>query len=172
MTTLTDIQVAAQRYSVAREMVAELVGAIEAKTQAIMDANLKDLRKLVAAAREREAALEHLITVNPALFDDPRTQIFHNIKVGFRKGCGSLDWDDDAEVVKRIEKLFPEMADALVRVEKSPVKKALQELPAADLKRLGVTVEETGDVVVIKPVDSAVDKIVKALLKKSPEEMS
>ena len=34
----------------------------------------------------------------------------------------------------------------------------------ADLKRIGCTIEETGDVVVIKPTDSDVDKIVSALL--------
>ena len=34
----------------------------------------------------------------------------------------------------------------------------------AELKRIGVTVEETGDQIVIKPTDSEVDKLVNALL--------
>ncbi|MBI5561297.1 MAG: hypothetical protein HY894_00350, partial [Deltaproteobacteria bacterium] len=36
---------------------------------------------------------------------------------------------------------------------------------AGDLKKLGVTVEETGDAVVIKPVDGEVERVVNALLR-------
>jgi hypothetical protein len=38
------------------------------------------------------------------------------------------------------------------------------------LKKLGCTVRDTGDEVVIKPVDGDVDKIVRALLKDATEE--
>ena len=43
-------------------------------------------------------------------------------------------------------------------------------LEVDDLKRLGVTVEDTGDVVTVRPVDGAVEKTVKALLKNATDE--
>ena len=41
----------------------------------------------------------------------------------------------------------------------------VQELSAAELKKIGVTVTDAGDQTVVKPVDSEVDKMVDALLK-------
>ena len=41
--------------------------------------------------------------------------------------------------------LFPDKMDLLIKTTEKPVKKSLEQL-AADLKRLGVTVEESGDV--------------------------
>ena len=52
-----------------------------------------------------------------------------------------------------------------IRVFEVPNKEALAELSAADLKKIGVTLTDTGYVAVIKPVDGEVDKIVAALLK-------
>ena len=51
----------------------------------------------------------------------------------------------------------------------SPDKKMLAELPVNELKKLGCTVADTGDVVVIKPTDSEIEKAVAALLKDAVE---
>lgn len=99
------------------------------------------------------------------MFDTPRTVVFYGIKVGLQKGKGAIEWDDDAQVVKLIEKHFPEQADVLIKTTKKPVKKALAQLTVAELKKLGIVVEETGDQVVIKSTDSEIDKLVNALLK-------
>ena len=89
----------------------------------------------------------------------------YGVKVGFEKGKGRIEWDDDDTVVRLIEKHFPEQADILIKTKKKPAKKALAQLSVAELKKLGVTVEETGDQVVIKSTDSEIDKLVTALLK-------
>ena len=68
-------------------------------------------------------------------------------------------------MVARIKKHLPEQADVLIRTKEAPVKEALAQLTAAELKKIGVTIEDAGDTVVIKPVDSEVDKLVDALLK-------
>ena len=49
-------------------------------------------------------------------------------------------------------------------MREEPIRKALSELTVTELKRLGVTVEEADDQVVIKPTDSEVDKLVGKLL--------
>ena len=90
--------------------------------------------------------------------------------MGFRKGTGGIDWSDDDQTVKLIEKHFPKtQAELLIKTTKKPIKKALADLDVADLKRIGCTVESTGDVVFIKPADSTVDKHVNALLKEAME---
>ena len=53
----------------------------------------------------------------------------------------------------------------MIRTVEEPVKDALAQLPAADLRKLGVQVEEAGDHVYIKAADSDVDKLVAAILK-------
>ena len=78
--------------------------------------------------------------------------------------------DDKDQVVRLIKKHFPEQADVLIKTVEKPIKGAIQQLPVADLKRIGVTVEETGDVVVIKSTDSEIDKLVSALLEQNDED--
>ena len=64
-----------------------------------------------------------------------------------------------------IRRYLPEQADTLIRTVEEPHKPALALLSVADLRRVGCTVVETGEAVVIKAVDSEVDKMVDALLK-------
>ncbi|MDF1486722.1 hypothetical protein PY257_16355, partial [Ramlibacter sp. H39-3-26] len=51
-----------------------------------------------------------------------------------------------------------------------PVKDALAQLPAADLKKLGISITDAEDEVIVRAVDSEVDKLVDALLKQAGDE--
>ena len=95
---------------------------------------------------------------------------FHGVRIGFMKGKGKIEWDDGEQVVKLIKKHFPAQADALIATTEKPVKAALQQLAAADLKRLGITVEESGEVIFVKPVDGEIEKLVDALLEDATAE--
>lgn len=165
MKTMEEITKGAKAFAEVREELQDLMTSTARRMEMIMDENRRAMHRLVGKAQERRAELEALIIAAPELFTEPRTVVAHGIKFGFRKGKGSLEWADDAQVVKLIKKLFPEQAEVLIKTTEKPVKAALQELPAGDLKRIAVTVEETGDVVLIKPVDGEVEKLVKSLLK-------
>jgi hypothetical protein len=91
--------------------------------------------------------------------------MFHGIKVGYKKGTGKIEWEDADQVVKLIKKHFPDQADVLIISSEKPAKDALAQLTAAELKKLGVLVEESGDVPFIKDTSSEVDKLVAAFLK-------
>lgn len=151
-----------KRYADARDVLAGYVSTLEEKIAAA--------KRAVARAAEREAELRAAVTAAPHLFEKPKTVELHGIKVGFRKGSGGIDWASDDEVVARIRKHFsaPE-ADLLIRTTEKPIAKALGELDVATLKKLGCTVEDTGDVVVIKATDSEIEKAVNALLKSATE---
>ena len=168
--TLEQIAKATRQFADARRELSALVDATNRRMRLLYEDNLHQIRKLLARTTDSHAALEALILAAPELFARPRTIVVHGVKIGLRKGKGGLEWDDEEQVVRLIKKLFPDQADVLIRTTEQPVKNALAELPAADLKRLGVTVEETGDVPVIQPADSVVDKVVKAFFKSAASE--
>jgi hypothetical protein len=162
---LTKIEPLAKSFADAR---AELADAVAALNDIITEAQrraLPKLKRLVAAAAEQQVALKNAIEAAPELFEKPRTVVLHGVQVGLRKGAGGIAWDDDAKVVELIEKKLPaELHEVLIHTEKTPIKKALSGLDVADLKKIGCTVEGTSDVVVIKPTDSAVTKLINRLL--------
>lgn len=168
---LDEIEARARRFANRRAALCDLVTTINQQLADVYRVNTPALKNAVAWVAQEQAALEALISARPELFEKPRTLIFHGVKVGYRKGKGNIDWEDDAQVVKMIKKHFPKMTDALIHIEETPIKAALSAMEASDLKRLGITVEDTGDYVVVKAVDSAVDKTVKALLKNATDEI-
>ena len=62
-----------------------------------------------------------------------------------------------------------DQVDTLIKTEESPVKSALLNLSTADLKKIGCTVTDTGDKVLVKSTDSDIDKFVDALLEEPNE---
>jgi len=123
------------------------------------------IRQAINIAAVLYAALREILTKNAALFERPRTQIFHGVKVGYRKMKGEISWEDDGQVVKLIRKHCPEQFDVLVKTVETPSKEALALLPAELLKKLGVSAENDADEIFIKCTDSEIDKAVNALLK-------
>lgn len=170
MSTIDTISKRAEVYATARALLAEKVSALNDGIAALRKDHIPAIKRAVARAAEAEASLRALVDANPECFTRPRTQVFSGVKVGFQKGKGAISFDDADAVVARIKKHLPEQADVLIKLKETPVKDALANLSAAELKRIGVTVSEAGDQVVVKPVDSEVDKLVDALLKDSQEE--
>lgn len=167
--TLAEIEKYTKDYADARQALADQVTKLEAAVDRYKRRKLPVIKRLVAKTAEREAALKAMVENAPGLFVRPRTVIFHGIKVGFQKGKGSIDWDDNERVAQLIKKHLPEQYDTLVRTTHKPVNAALKNLSVAELKKIGCIVEETEDQVVIKAVDSDVDKVVAALLKNATE---
>ena len=170
MTDLGAIEKLTKDYADARGALSERVTALNDEIEAAKRRHLRDIKRRVAIAAEKEAELKAAIEAAPELFEKPKTLILHGVRVGFMKGKGQISWDDEGAVLMRIRKMFPVDADAYLSIQVRPSKTALAALPAADLRKLGVTVIEVGDQVLIKPTDSDVDKLVTALLKGAAEE--
>ncbi len=168
--TLNQIESKARTYSDARDRLRELCAALEDGMKALRIEHLSGIRRALNRAAEAEAALHALVEQAPELFVKPKTVILHGVRVGYMKGKGKIEWESDEQVVKLIRKHFPELADVLIVTAEKPSKDGLAALTVADLKKLGATVDEAGDQVYIKPADSALDKMVDALLKSATEE--
>jgi hypothetical protein len=170
MTTMNEIEAAAKAARDARNSVHQRATMLQESIEQLKRKHLPHLRNGVAKVAEADARLMELLQSAPALFTRPRSVVFHGLKIGYAKGTGKLEITDPASVVKLVRRHFPEQFDLLVKTKETPIKKTLQELPAADLKRLGITVQDTGDVVFIKDATDSVDKLVAALLKGEEEQ--
>lgn len=163
--SLSEIESLTKDYSGEREKLSDRIRTLEDDIAAAKRRHLPFIKKLVAAVLEKQNVLKAALIESKSLFIKPKTMIFHGVKIGFMKAKGKLHWSDDEQVVKLIKKHFPDQADVLIKTTEKPVKDALQQLSAADLKKLGITVDDTDDQVVIKSTDSEIDKFVEGLLK-------
>ncbi|BEU95542.1 host-nuclease inhibitor Gam family protein (plasmid) [Acidovorax sp. DW039] len=170
-TALDTITKAAEVHSQARSLLSERVTALRDAQAALNREHLPSIKRALAKAAESEAKLRALVEEHPECFVKPKTQVLAGIKVGYAKAKGSLSFDDADAVVARIKKHFPDQVDVLIRTKEEPVKDALSNLCANDLKKIGVKVTDSGDKCVVKPVDSEVDKMVDALLKAAAREV-
>ncbi|MEY2689194.1 MAG: hypothetical protein RL375_3392 [Pseudomonadota bacterium] len=168
--SLDPIDAKARVYAEARERLAASTAALQDAITALHREHLPTIKRHLNAAFKHEQDLRALVEANPHLFTKPKTVVLHGIKCGFQKGKGSITFDDADAVVKLIKKKLPDQADVLVATKELPVKDALSQLTVAQLKSIGCKVTEAGELVIVKAVDSAVDKLVNALLKSLGDE--
>lgn len=169
-TPLNEIEVKTKQYADARAALAEIVTALNDGIEALKRQHMPALKKAVAATAQKHEILLNILKENDQAFVKPRSVIFHGVKVGFQKQKGKISYSDAESVVKLIRKHFSK-SDAAVMIitEEKPIKKVLDTLPVADLKKLGCTVTADSDEAFIKPTDSEVDKLVDALVKDAVE---
>jgi hypothetical protein len=165
MAGMIDLEMATQRYADARSGVSAIVSAMEEEIAAVKKRHMARLKKAVGYMAELRNELMLDIRDNAELFTKRRTMVLHGIKIGIQKQKGEITWTDEAQVIKLIHKHFPDMAETLIKTTEKPIKSALAQLPAADLKKLGVTITDDSDAIVIRATDSEIDKLVEALLK-------
>ena len=165
MTTMNDIEARAKKFAEARAKLAEAVTELQQATTELHRSHLPGIKRHLNRAFEAEQSLRQLVASAPGLFERPRTVVLHGVKLGFQKGVGKVSFADSDLVVKLIRKKLADQADVLIKVEETPIKAALKQLTVKELQSIGCDVEETDDVVVVKAIDSVVDKLVKALLK-------
>lgn len=172
--TVTDIghiEDLCKGFAQARESLGGLLQAFESEFAALRRRHSKPIKAAAGEAALRRADLERELQAHPELFEKPRTITCHGIRVGYQKGKGKIECPNEAAVIERIEKLLPDQADVLVRVEKRIAREALKALDVSTLKRLGLVVTATGDAVLIKPVSDQVEKLVDRLLKLEASDM-
>ncbi len=169
MKTFSEIDIMTKSFADARQILTDRVGALEDELQSIKRRRLPGIKNAVNLVMEKQAALKAAIEDNSDLFVKPKTVVIFGIKIGFQKAKGKISWTDDDQVIKLIKKHLPDQTDVLIKTTEKPIKDALINLPAADLKKIGCTVNETGDQVVIKSTDSEIDKFVETLMKEDSQ---
>lgn len=169
MATMTEIEVAAKSFSEARAALAKVCGELRADLLATRAKHMERLKSAVAIAKTRHGEVAGLVQQSPELFKRPRSFLFNGVKLGYEKGKGALLITDVVTTLKLIKKHFPDKSDVLIKTTEKPVKKALQQLKADELKKLAIEVTATGDVVFVVDTAAEVDKLVAAFLKEESE---
>lgn len=166
---LARIEELTETFAEQRAQLVDRVALLDKDLRAAKMRHLAGIKAAAARVKDAQADLKAALEENKSEFEKPRSRTFFGIKVGFRKLVGTISWDDAAQVVKLIKKHFPGQAEVLIKTTESPVKDALGQLAAVDLKRLGCSVTEDSDEVQIKATDSDIDRVVDALLKETAD---
>lgn len=164
MTTIDELEAGARLLQERRQRLALMVTAVNNGIEELKGSALPQLRVAIDAAAGAWSRLEQLVREHPELFAKPRSLSMHGIEFGWKKGAGRLEIDNEDKTVALIRRHLPEQAGVLIATKEVPVKKALMQLQAAELAKIGARISGTGDGVFIKPADSQLDKLVKALL--------
>lgn len=167
MTDLATIEKLTREFADRRSVLGERVGELQDEIETARRRHLAGIKRAVNGASEARDRLAAAIEAAPAVFEQRRTLVIAGVRVGYQKGKGKIDWDDEGLVIDRIHRHFPERAEDLCKVTEKPIRAALSQLSVAELRKLGCEVTETDDYVVIKPTDGEVDKLVSALLREA-----
>jgi hypothetical protein len=160
---MTEIEERTRYYAACRDDLAAAIHALDAEITVMREQHRAGILDALRAHKRAEDELRAAIEAAPSLFTEPRTRVLHGIRVGYQKGRGGLDIADEAATIKLIHKHLPQQVEALVKVTEKPIKKALQNLDVGTLKKLGVNVLNTGDVIVLAATDGDLDKLIQAL---------
>jgi hypothetical protein len=169
MNTIQEIIQLAHNYARARGKLIGRCSLIQRAINRLKSENLETLRKYADATGASYTALAAAIDQSRDLFASPKTLEIDGIKFGLRKAKGKMTWDDEEAVIRRIKMLPDHEAMGLLRVKEAPDKAALERLPAAILKRLGVAIHEDSDAVLITSPESEVEKLAAAFLQEEPK---
>ncbi len=162
--SLEKIELLSNKLATERDVLASLVDELQEDLEQSKEVALPDIKRAAKRVLKVKEKLGIIIADNPQLFVKPRTLIMSGIKIGFQKGKGLLGYKDASAVIKLIRKHYPEKEDVLVKTTESIIKKAINNMTASELRRIGITVIPGDDQVLIKPAGSDIDKLVSAYL--------
>lgn len=168
---MQDLQKRAALLATSRTALADVLRSVQTEVDAVKNHSLPRIRRQARTVADQHVRLTEQIRAHSDLFVRPRTQTVDGLRFGLMKRRGKMRWSSDAQLVKRIDKLVQdgeitdEQRELLVRTTEKPSAAALEKLDARLLKRLGVTVDADCDEVIIKSVDSTVEKMVNAVIK-------
>ena len=164
--TLNEIEPLCAGYDAECVKLEDMISHLEADLEAVKTKHLAALKRQARVVASREAELHSAVEASATLFNKPRTHVMHGTKVGMANTIGSVVFEDEAQVVKLVEKHFKARFDELVKTEHTPRKDALRQLTEAELAKLGCSVEGAGEVVVVKRVAGDVEKLINKLIEK------
>lgn len=164
MITMQQIEDFTKAFAGARAELAERLDTLRQEQEAAKRRRLQGIKNALTRMQASYEVLKDAVSASKDLFDTPKTRVMHGIRVGWMKQRGKLEIADPDNVVERIRKFLGDESVGYIKVTEKPVLTALANLPAKDLKRLGVTLSDDIDAVVIKAADGDLDKLIDALV--------
>ncbi|MEW8522518.1 MAG: host-nuclease inhibitor Gam family protein [Candidatus Thiodiazotropha endolucinida] len=163
MSNLKEIEGRAEAHAKARDVLNDRLMVLEEEKRRIFKNHAKALRAAAKKVAQTHDELRIEIEANPELFNKPKTRIFAGIQVGLRKSPGKMDFNPK-KTIPAIKKQLPRQKKSLIKTEEKVITKAIGNLSADTVKKIGVKVIPGKDQVVIKPADSEITKLIDAWL--------
>jgi hypothetical protein len=164
MSTMNDIETLAKQLADARAELADRLQRIKDEQESVKRRYLQGAKNSVERVRAAHLALSEAVEAAPQLFVKPKTRVFHGLRVGWMKQRGKLLWDKAENVIAALRKLLGAEAEQYIDTKETPSKERLENLPAAQLRRIGVTVTDDTDAVVVKATGGDIEKLIDALI--------
>ena len=164
---LSDIERAARDFSAKSKTLRNYHEQLNNEIDAIKSKYLEDIKAASIEAGESYQMLLTLINDASDLFKDKKSMIVSGVKFGYQKKKGKLEIVNEDVTIDKLKELYGDKADLYINTKSSVIKKALDSLPASDLKKLGVNIVQDTDVAFIKLTDDEVQKLIDAMVKES-----
>lgn len=164
MKTVKEFETISKDFADARLVLSDRMRAMNDEIEAIKRKYLPIIRHAVNKAKSLKENLSNAIEESRDLFKRPKTMTVHGIKFGLQKVSDDIEWEDEETVINRIKKTMVGQINVLINTKETLCKTALKQLPAPDLKKIGVSLVEGKEQVLIKDTNSDIDKLVQKLL--------
>lgn len=162
--TLEEIARLCRRYRDALDEKDALIQEVETAQRRIARQKLRSMVTLADRISAAETALRAAVEIHPELFKRPKTQTLEGIKVGYRKMPGKIEIADEGRSIVLARKKLPDKADLLINVVEALDKNALRNLGVRELAKIGVTLGEDTDAIVVGVPKSPAGKTLDALI--------
>lgn len=166
MSTMLEIEKLTESYAQARDELSSRLQLLRDEQEALRKRRMQGLKNSLARLTVARDELLHAVKDSEPLFAKPKTRTFHGVRIGWIVASGKLEIADETNTIRLIEKKLPDKAEALIKEKKSLIAAAVAELPAAELKSIGVSVGADTNTPFVKPVGDELDKLIKALLRR------
>lgn len=164
---LTELETAAKEFSAASKILRNIKEELDTEIDAIKAKYSTAFAEASKNAGEAYQMLLTLVESSEELFSDKKSMSINNVKFGYRKKAGTINIDNETFTIDRLRELFPKDADKYLSTKISISKKALNNLTAAELKKVGVNVIQDSSEAFVKLTDDEVQKLIDALVKES-----
>lgn len=164
---LSDIEQAARDFSAKSKILRNFHEQLNSEIDAVKSKYIEDIKQASCEAGESYQMLLTLINDAGDLFKDKKSMTVSGVKFGYQKKKGKLEIINEDATISKLKELYGENAALYINTKTSIVKKALDSLPASDLKKLGINIVQDTDVAFVKLTDDEVQKLIEAMIKES-----
>ena len=163
--TLPEIESRTGIFAVEHRALGFLINKLETELAALKARHIVNIGKQFTCTANAKLKLSFALQQNPGLFEKPRTRVFDGVKVGYQKQKGSIIMADEPTTIARMQKILgDDEAAHYLNVKVTVNKTAINDMPAETMRKLGIELTADTDAIIIKPMDSALEKSINALL--------
>lgn len=167
MIKLTDIESAAREFSIKSKKLRNFHEELNNEIDTVKSKHIENIKQASIEAGESYQMLLTLVGDAPDLFKDKKSMTVSGVKFGYQKKKGKLDIINEDNTINKIKELYGDNSSLYINTKLSVIKKALDSIPASDLKKLGVNIIQDTDTAFVKLTDDEVQKLIEAMVKES-----